>query len=72
LDNEYVRYMCEAYNFRHKNVIITQEDTAGLLKEALFARDYPGMADIDSSMLYLCKSVVLNHKVVLTGECADE
>ena len=36
------------------------------------ARDAPGMADIDSSFLLFCKEIKRNHKVVLSGECADE
>lgn len=30
------------------------------------------MADIDSSLSYFCHQVSKTHKVVLTGECADE
>ena len=42
------------------------------LKESLIARDAPGMADIDSSFLLFSKEISHNHKVVLSGECADE
>lgn len=30
------------------------------------------MADVDSSLVHFCREVSKNHKVVLTGECADE
>ena len=40
--------------------------------KAVDARDLPCMADVESSMLYFCEKVAKNHKVTLTGECADE
>ena len=38
----------------------------------MIARDMPGMADIDSSLLLFCKYVKKEKTVSLTGECADE
>ena len=38
----------------------------------MIARDMPGMADIDSSLLLFCKYVKKEMTVSLTGECADE
>ena len=38
----------------------------------MIARDMPGMADIDSSLLLFCKNVKKEMTVSLTGECADE
>jgi asparagine synthase (glutamine-hydrolysing) len=45
---------------------------AELLYTSVDAKDLPGMADIDSSLLYFCSLVKMNNKVALTGECADE
>ncbi len=42
------------------------------LYAAVDARDYPGMADIDASLLYFCSLVNQHNKVALTGECSDE
>ena len=42
------------------------------LLPAVDAKDYPGMADIDASLLYFCSLVSKTNKVALTGECADE
>ena len=36
------------------------------------AKDLPGMADVDASLLYFCREVKKNHTVVLSGECSDE
>jgi asparagine synthase (glutamine-hydrolysing) len=40
--------------------------------EATVARDIPGMADVDFSLLLLCKHIRKKVKVALSGECADE
>ena len=48
---------------------LTQAD---YLYRSVAAHDLPCMADIDSSLLYFCEKVSESHKVVLTGECADE
>ena len=45
---------------------------ADTLYAAVDARDYPGMADVDASLLYFCSLVKQHNKVALTGECSDE
>ncbi|MCB5484538.1 asparagine synthase C-terminal domain-containing protein, partial [Blautia faecis] len=60
------------YNTKHKTVTLSQKQLVMSLKESLIARDAPGMADIDSSFLLFSKEISHNHKVVLSGECADE
>lgn len=50
-------------------------DTAQLvdaLYTAVDARDLPGMADVDSSMLLFCGEIKKHCTVALSGECADE
>jgi asparagine synthase (glutamine-hydrolysing) len=42
------------------------------LKDALIAKDLPGMADIDSSLFLACKEIRKDYVVALSGECADE
>ena len=71
-DNYYIDLMCKKlYNNHHKIVIDTPE-LADYLEDAVIARDVPGMADIDSSMLLFCKYAKKEMTVSLTGECADE
>lgn len=48
------------------------EIQANLLYESIDSHDLPCMADIDSSLIFFCREVSKKHKVVLTGECADE
>ena len=72
LDKKYIEDMSNMYNTNHIYKIITQEELAESLKLAVDARDYPGMSDIDSSLLWFSKKIAKNYKVVLSGECADE
>ena len=71
-DNKYINKMSETFNTKHHYKIITQHALAKYLKEAVKARDLPGMADIDSSLLWFSKQIKKHHKVILSGECADE
>ncbi|WP_404454737.1 asparagine synthase (glutamine-hydrolyzing) [Virgibacillus necropolis] len=56
----------------HHNEVITGFELADLLKEAVELRDQPGMADIDSSLLWFCRRIKQHTTVGLSGECADE
>ena len=69
-DNEFINLMSKTFNTKHHYKIITQKKLARYLKESVKARDLPGMADIDSSLLWFSKKI--KHKVILSGECADE
>ncbi|MGO0123497.1 asparagine synthase (glutamine-hydrolyzing) [Desulfothermobacter acidiphilus] len=57
---------------RHRTVVIEPETLAAALLPAVEARDLPGMADIDASLLLLAREVKREVKVVLSGEGADE
>ena len=48
------------------------DDTVAALLEAVDARDLPGMADVDSSLLLFCREIRKTATVALSGECADE
>ena len=71
-DNIFIDLMSEKFKTNHDYEVITQKTLAKMLKNSVVARDYPGMADIDSSLLWFSKQVRKKHKVVLSGECADE
>lgn len=71
-DNYYINIMKEKYHTNHKTVMLDTPELASYLKEAMIARDMPGMADVDSSLLLFCKNVKPTSTVALTGECADE
>lgn len=71
-DNDFIKIMSEKFKTNHHYKIITQRSLAKYLKESVIARDLPGMADIDSSLLWFSKQIKKHHKVILSGECADE
>lgn len=56
----------------HHRLVCTSEILLKTLHDSLRARDLPGMADVDSSLLYFCSLVQKEHTVALCGECADE
>lgn len=71
-DNYYINLMANKLHTNHHPIVIDTPELVDALKDAMIARDVPGMADIDSSLLLFCKNVKPNAEVALTGECADE
>lgn len=71
-DRPYVDVMVKAFDVNHRYLECNNEELADYLYPAYKARDLPGMADVDASMLYFCREVAEYNKVTLTGECADE
>ena len=71
-DNYYINIMQKTFNTNHTNIIIDTPELADALKDAMIARDFPGMADVDSSLLLFCKHIKNHATVALSGECSDE
>ena len=71
-DYPYVNIMKEHIKSKHTYLECSYDDLYELLFTAVKARDLPCMTDVESSLLYFCGLVSKNHKVALTGECADE
>lgn len=71
-DADFINLMVKHADTKHFEVIIDNKLLAEHLKDATLARDLPGMADVDSSLLMFCKEVKKNFTVALSGECADE
>lgn len=71
-DNKYIDIMVNFLHTNHHKIIIDTPELAESLESAMIARDCPGMADVDSSLLLFCKNVKQDMVVALTGECADE
>ena len=71
-DNYYIDLMNKNLHTNHHKIVIDTPELASYLEDAMLARDMPGMADIDSSLLLFCKNVKQEMTVSLTGECADE
>lgn len=71
-DTEYIKKMSEYLGCEHHLITLNNRDLANSLLEAVDARDLPGMADVDSSLLLFCKEIKKHCTVALSGECADE
>lgn len=71
-DNSYIQIMQDALGTRHHWTVLSPEDLVGAGETATIARDLPGMADVDFSLLAFCKEIRPHVKVALSGECADE
>ena len=71
-DTYFIELMKNKYNTNHNYFFISEKELAKHLEDALIARDLPGMADIDSSLLWLSKKIKETHNILLSGEGADE
>lgn len=71
-DTHYIHIMQNALQTEPHWTVLTPEDLTAVLEEATIARDLPGMADVDFSLLAFCKEIRSHVKVALSGECADE
>lgn len=71
-DDEYIEEMVKYLGTEHHHVVIDTPELVEALYTATEARDLPGMADVDSSLLLFCKAVREYSTVALSGECADE
>ncbi|MDP4119038.1 MAG: asparagine synthase (glutamine-hydrolyzing) [Bacillota bacterium] len=71
-DDEYAVYLADWLCTDHTILTAPTDEVAKCLIDATAARDIPGQADIDSSLLYFCSKVKDRHTVAISGECADE
>ena len=71
-DSDYINLISDYIDSDHHNVVLNNIAVADALIDSTEARGCPGFTDIDSRLLLFCKEVVKNHKVALSGECADE
>lgn len=71
-DSEYIHLMVNAIGSEHHEVVLENPALCAALLPAVDARDLPGMADVDSSLLLFCAAVKKEFTVCQSGECADE
>jgi len=71
-DEEYIQMMVNEIASQHHEVLLDNEDLEKYLDDAVLARDLPGMADVDSSLLLFCREIKKKFTVAVSGECADE
>lgn len=71
-DNDYIALMERHLEAHSHRITLDTDALVSALFEAAEARDLPGMADVDSSLLLLCRETRKYTTVILSGECADE
>ncbi|MDF2878989.1 MAG: hypothetical protein K0S30_2085 [Clostridia bacterium] len=71
-DPYWAQQMSDFIGSNHKTYMINHEELAHTLKDAVLARDLPGMADIDSSLFLFSREIRKDFIIALSGECADE
>lgn len=72
LDAPFVQDMVTHLGTKHTIYNCNNQTQLTYLKKSVTAHDLPTMADVDSSYIYFCEKVGEQHKIVFTGECADE
>lgn len=72
VDAPWARRVSDYLGTTHHEVLLDTPELVAHLGDALLARDHPGMADIDISLLLFCARVKTQATVALSGEAADE
>lgn len=72
MDAPYIQQAVRTFGSQHRNIILEQDDLAETLDRAVNARGFPGMADIDSSLLLFAREIARYTPSVVSGECGDE
>lgn len=71
-DAPWVKAISTYLGTQHHEILIDNAELAANLPAAAFARDLPGMADVDASLYLFCREIKKGATVALSGECADE
>ena len=71
-DSSYIALMTDYLHSDHHSTVLSANELTEALPDATYARDLPGMADVDFSLLAFCGRIRSHVKVALSGECADE
>ncbi len=71
-DSDFTGLMNDYLGAEDHKVILDTPALVEALFDAVDARDLPGMADVDASLLLFCREIRKHCTVALSGECADE
>lgn len=71
-DAPFIELMTKQLSTVHHYLQFDTPELIAALHDATLARDLPGMADIDSSLLLFCREIKKNATVAISGEAADE
>lgn len=71
-DAPFIELMTKQLSTVHHYLQFDTPELISALHDATLARDLPGMADIDSSLLLFCREIKKEATVAISGEAADE
>lgn len=71
-DTPWIKRMTEHLGTEHHYIEFDTPELVESLKTAVFARDTPGMADVDGSLYLFCREIKKEATVAISGEAADE
>lgn len=71
-DAPWIRRMNEFLNTEHHHVEFATPELVQALEAAVYAKDLPGMADVDASLYLFCREIKKEATVAISGEAADE
>ena len=72
MDAPYVALAAQAFHTQHRTVVLDSQSLASALGRAVSLRGFPGMADIDTSLLLFARDIARYARNVVSGECGDE
>ncbi|MFD0588329.1 asparagine synthase (glutamine-hydrolyzing) [Paenibacillus sp. GCM10027627] len=71
-DAPWIKRMTEHLGTIHHAIQFDTPELVAALHDATLARDLPGMADVDASLLLFCHEIKKGATVAISGEAADE
>ncbi|HBV86167.1 MAG TPA: asparagine synthase (glutamine-hydrolyzing) [Desulfosporosinus sp.] len=71
-DGPWIERMSQTFGTQHTNCKFNIPELVQALQDSTLARDLPGMADVDASLLLFSREIKKKITVGLSGECADE
>ncbi|WP_307254848.1 asparagine synthase (glutamine-hydrolyzing) [Croceifilum oryzae] len=72
LDTPFVKMMADYLKSDHRDVVLDTPDLISNFLTPLYARDFPALGDIDTSIFLLFKAIKQKASVALSGESSDE
>ncbi|CAM3430803.1 asparagine synthase (glutamine-hydrolyzing) [Marinicrinis lubricantis] len=71
-DKPWIEKMNQFLGTQHHYIQFDTPELVTALEEVVLARDLPGMADVDASLLLFCREIKKGATVAISGEAADE
>lgn len=71
-DEPWIKRMIDELKTEHHWISFDTPELVAALPDSTIARDLPGMADVDASLLLFCREIKKGATVAISGEAADE